>query len=338
MGASIALIRDGRIIDTFQYGRANRADNIPVDSETYFRLASISKMITAVGVLQLVEQGVLSLDADLGDYYPFPIRNPYFPDTPITLRHLMSHTSSLSDGYHYDMAIKGEITRLEFVFDGNYTDMNYQRWEPGTRVSYSNFGGGMLGALIEQTTGYLIDEYMTFSVFAPLGVAGGYHTPCLPPGAKLARLYNVESTGMTLDPATLTDCDMDADGQTSYTHSAGGLTMTAEGVAKVLIAIAGDGSSYGVQLLQPQTVAHRPEQHRFRPLQRRTRAEPEHHHRRPRGGAHALRPPGQGLRHHQRRLLRSDRSDGRGHADQRLRRFDVQFRRAHRPRAHYPGL
>lgn len=48
---------------------------------------------------------------------------------------------------------------------------------------------------------------------------------------------------------------MDADGQTSYTHSAGGLTMTAEGVAKVLIAIAGDGSSYGVQLLQPQTVA-----------------------------------------------------------------------------------
>lgn len=255
MGASIALIRDGRIIDTFQYGRANRADSIPVDSETYFRLASISKMITAVGVLQLVEQGVLSLDADLGDYYPFPIRNPYFPDTPITLRHLMSHTSSLSDGYHYDMAIKGEITRLEFVFDGNYTDMNYQRWEPGTRVSYSNFGGGMLGALIEQTTGYLIDEYMTFSVFAPLGVAGGYHTPCLPPGAKLARLYNVESTGMTLDPATLTDCDMDADGQTSYTHSAGGLTMTAEGVAKVLIAIAGDGSSYGVQLLQPQTVA-----------------------------------------------------------------------------------
>jgi CubicO group peptidase (beta-lactamase class C family) len=255
MGASIALVKDGRIIDTFQYGRANRADNIPVDSDTYFRIASVTKMVSAVGILQLVEEGVLELDRDVGEYFPFTsVRNPYFPDTPITLRQIMSHTASLSDDYHYVRATAGDITSLTTVFEGKRAKDNFQKFEPGTRADYSNFGGGLLGAILEQQTANVIDEYMNWNVFLPLGFIAGYHTPTLPEGAKIARIYNIESTGMTLDPMSFTEYHMDPEPEFDYTHTAGALCITAEGLAKVIIALAGDGSVDGVQILKPETV------------------------------------------------------------------------------------
>ncbi len=254
MGASIALVKDGRIIDTFQYGRANRQDNIPVTGETLFRVASVTKMVSAVGLLRLVERGIYDLDADLGGYLPFPIRNPYFPKTPVTLRQVMSHTATLKDGYHYDMAVKGDITLLRHVFDGNYTKMNFYPKEPGSMVSYSNFGGGLLGTFIEEGSGQLIDEYMTAHVFEPLGFIAGYHTPCMPEGTQIARVYNPESTGMTLDPMSMTDFHDEMDPELDYVHTAGALCITAEGLAKIVIALAGDGSSGGVTVLRPETV------------------------------------------------------------------------------------
>ena len=254
MGASIALVRGGRIVDTFQYGRANRADKILVDSETHFRVASVSKMVTAIGVLQLVEQGKLELDRDAGDYFPFSIRNPYYPGTPITLRQIMTHTATLKDDYHYERAVNGKAERLRIVFEGNYTKNNFFRKEPGTYVDYSNFGGGLLGVFIEQLSGLTIDEYMARGVFKPLGITGGYHTPCLPYDAKIARVYDVVSTGMTLDLEARVEEHFDPDPELNYTHTAGGLMITAEGLAKIVIALAGDGSVDGVRLLRPETV------------------------------------------------------------------------------------
>lgn len=255
MGASIALVSGGRIVDTFQYGRANRADNISVDSDTYFRIASVSKMLSAVGVMWLVEDGTLALDADIGDYFEYPIRNPFYPDTQVTLRQIMSHTASLNDEYHYNRATHGDITLLRHVLNGNYTRKNYFNREPGTWVRYSNFGGGLLGSIVEQVTGYTIDEFMQMRVFMPLQIGGGYHTPCLPYGAKIARVYNTASTGMTLDPESFTGEHFDPDPDLNYIHTAGAGIMTAEGLAKIIIALAGDGTSYGVRLLSPETVA-----------------------------------------------------------------------------------
>lgn len=256
MGASIALIKDGRIIDTFQYGRADRTDNVPVDSDTYFRVASISKMVSAVGVMQLVEEGALSLDADLGDYFHFPIRNPYYPKTPVTLRQVMSHTATLQDTYHYKKATSpgGKTEMLRHVFDGNYTQYNFTKNEPGSVMAYSNFGGGLLGTLIEQMTSYTVDEYMNWKVFSPLNVGGGYHTTSLPYEAKIAKIYNGRTGSMTLDITERTDEHFDAEPELDYVHTAGALVMTAEGLAKIMIALAGDGSVYGYQLLQPETV------------------------------------------------------------------------------------
>jgi len=254
MGASIALISGGQIVDTFQYGRANRADNIPVESDTYFRIASVSKMLSAVGVMRLVEEGYLELDADIGDYFEYDIRNPYHPGIPITLRQIMSHTAGLKDSYHYLRATGGNIELLRHVLSGNFTRENYYNRRPGEWVRYSNFGGGLLGSVIEQVSGYTVDEYMQMKVFFPLGIYGGYHTPCLPYDAKVARVYNTESTGMTLDPESMDGEHMDADPDTGYVHTAGAALMTAEGMAKILIALAGDGTVAGVRILSEESV------------------------------------------------------------------------------------
>ncbi len=255
VGAAIAVIKDGRIIDTFYYGKANRADDIPVGPETHFRIASVSKMVSAVGILQLVEQGILELDRDISDYYGYTIRNPRYKDTPITLRQIMSHTATLKDGYHYEKATMGEITPLKIALTGNYVRENFDGYEPGTHVSYSNFGGGLLGSLIEGVTPYQIDEYMTNNVFTPLDITAGYHIPCLPEGSQFARIYSTGSYGVTLDPTANMDCHYDPDMELAYVHSAGGLNITATGLAKILIALAGDGESYGVRILKPETVA-----------------------------------------------------------------------------------
>ncbi|MCL1963450.1 MAG: beta-lactamase family protein, partial [Firmicutes bacterium] len=220
----------------------------------HFRIASVTKMVSAIGVLRLVEQGMLELDRDASDYFAFPIRNPYYPNTPVTLRQIMSHTATLKDDYHYERAARGQIEWLHNVFHGNYTNMNYFHREPGTYAAYSNFGGGMLGVFMEQLTGLTIDEYMARNVFAPLSITAAYHTPCLPYDAKIARVYEVDSSSMTLDLEARADEHFDAEPELDYAHTAGALMITAEGLAKIVIALAGDGSVDGVRLLLPETV------------------------------------------------------------------------------------
>ncbi|HML45650.1 MAG TPA: serine hydrolase domain-containing protein, partial [Clostridia bacterium] len=226
IGASVVFFKDGEIVDAYHFGRANRADDIPVTGDTLFRIASISKMVTAVGLLRLMEMGMFELDEDVGRYYDFPVRNPYFPNTPITIRQIMTHTASLQDYGHYNRALNGDIIRLQSVFNGDYARTDFNRHEPGTYVDYSNFGGGLLGSLIELFTGMTVDEWMVESVFQPLGLTASYFTPNLPEGTPIARIYNVENYGMTMDSMALTYTDYVEDCERHYTYTAGGLCIS----------------------------------------------------------------------------------------------------------------
>src|SRR5690348_16839624 len=98
-GLSVATLRHGEIVYSAQFGSKRLATATspaqPVDANTLFRVASVSKFVTALGTMKLVEQGKLSLDADIGEVLGYRLRNPHFPDQPITLRMLLTHTSSL---------------------------------------------------------------------------------------------------------------------------------------------------------------------------------------------------------------------------------------------------
>jgi CubicO group peptidase (beta-lactamase class C family) len=211
-------------------------------------------MVTAVGLLRLMEMEMFDLDADVGDYYGFPVRNPYFPNDPITIRQIMTHTASLIDDGHYKRALAGDVVRLKSVFNGNYNASDFSRNRPGTKSDYSNFGGGLLGSLIELFTGLSVDEWMSDVVFGPLDMTASYFTPNLPPDAYIARIYDADALGVLLDSMTLTQTDVDGDFERHYSYAAGGLSASAIDLAKVLMVIAGDGTVGDVQVLAPQTV------------------------------------------------------------------------------------
>lgn len=154
--------------------------------DDWMRVASVSKLFAAVGALKLVDAGALQLDADVSDVLGYSLRNPAFPEVPITLRQLLSHTSSLRDGERYNIASPGTLRDL--LAEGGRFDGQYP---PGKYFNYANINFGALGALIERASGKRFDVYMRESVLQPAGIRAGYNWSGLEdlPLDRVAVLY-----------------------------------------------------------------------------------------------------------------------------------------------------
>jgi CubicO group peptidase (beta-lactamase class C family) len=214
--ASLAVlaIRDGKISYEGQFGRrwignGSGQDGLPdkpVERDTLFRIASISKMMTTLGLLRLVEQGKLELDADVSSYLGFQLRNPHFPDTPILLRHLLTHTSSLRDdaGYSWgtDTAMKDVLVPGARLYgDGKMWGANAG---PGAYFTYCNLGFGLVGTIMERVANERFDHLMARLLLNPLGLHASYHPADLAPADlnKLATLYRKRTVDTEVwDPA-----------------------------------------------------------------------------------------------------------------------------------------
>ena len=167
VGAAVVVARDGEIIYQHYYGYAVTRLKEPVTESTYFRLASVTKLVTAVRVMQLVEQGEMALDRDISEILGYKVRNPYSRKTPVTLRMLMTHTSSLDPhgGYSRESNTLRSLISTDKVKKGNwYNEV------PGSAYRYSNFGAGIIGSLLECVTGTNIDRDVGDNVFRPMGM------------------------------------------------------------------------------------------------------------------------------------------------------------------------
>ena len=182
-GGALAVVKDGRLVYARGYGWADRDWEIPVGPDSLFRIASISKPITAVAVLQLVEQGRLCLDEPA---FPRLDLSPVLGEgaTPdarlqsITVRQLLQHTGGWDRDQSYD-----PMFRCRIIADavgvacppGPEAVIRYMLgqpldFDPGTRYAYSNFGYCVLGRLIERASGLPYEEYVRRHVLAPLGI------------------------------------------------------------------------------------------------------------------------------------------------------------------------
>ena len=201
-----AIIRDNNIIWAQGYGEQPELDRI-------YMIASITKVFTAVALLQLIEQGKSHLDDNVNDYLPFSFRNPLYPEIPITFRMLLSHTSSVG-GYSDDLEFHMYSDALEklslygfipdwlpypewfseyFLENGSlYESSNWLPYKPGTHWSYSNVGFTLLAYLIEVISEKKINEYVRENIFTPLGMHDtGYNISDVDE-SKLAIPYNYE--------------------------------------------------------------------------------------------------------------------------------------------------
>lgn len=194
---SVLAIRNGKLAYEGQFGRRwignGGAPDLPANRDTLYRIASISKMMTTLGLMRLVEDGKLDLDADVSGYLGFSLRNPHFPERAITLRHLLTHTSSLRDEAGYSFPA-GTALR-EFVVPGSRLHDQGKMWAtkagPGDYFTYCNLGWGIIGTLMERVTGERFDRLMQSLLLQPLGLTAGYHVAELPAPAlaNLATLY-----------------------------------------------------------------------------------------------------------------------------------------------------
>jgi CubicO group peptidase (beta-lactamase class C family) len=203
---SVLAIRNGKICYERQFGQRfigpGPAHSKPVDENTLFRIASISKMMTTLGLMRLVEAGKLDLDADVSGYLGFSLRNPHFPQQPLTLRTLLSHRSSLRDdaGYSYPSgtALKDVLVPGASLYGKGA--MWATNAGPGDYFTYCNLGWGVIGTVMEAATGERFDRLMKRLLIDPLGLAAGYNPAELAPRAlaNVATLYRKRTTDTEL--------------------------------------------------------------------------------------------------------------------------------------------
>lgn len=165
----------------------------PADADTLYRVASISKWVTSLGVLTLLERGRLALDEDISAYLGVTMRNPNFPASPVTLRMLLCHTSSLRDDAGYSFPESVDLRDVLLARRAVAADRS--AWSrdaaPGQRFSYCNLASGVVATIIEVVTGLRFDRFMQQAVFAPLGIAASFDPAALAPDVRrnIATLY-----------------------------------------------------------------------------------------------------------------------------------------------------
>ncbi len=162
------------------YGWADITRKVPFTTDAIMNIASISKTFTATAILQLWEKGLIDIEEDINKYMPEPVRNPNFPDHPITVRQLLTHTSSIIDGSSYynsytcgdpDISLNHWI-RNYLVPQGEFymETENFLPDPPGVIHHYSNVGYGLLGYIVEEVSQMPFNEYCSAKIFSPLGM------------------------------------------------------------------------------------------------------------------------------------------------------------------------
>ncbi|MEM7504184.1 MAG: serine hydrolase domain-containing protein [Pseudomonadota bacterium] len=206
-GLQVSLMKAGEPTASFSLGFAQNAGMNPaaLRADHKIRVASISKLVVAIGVMRLVEADRLDLDADVSEYLGWRLRNPAFPDEAITARQLLAHTSSVRDGSRYFIEAGAGELRDFFDPDSSFWDGGDhfaidRGAHPGRFFVYSNLNFGLLGEVIERLSGQRFDEYMMREVLNPMGLSARFD-PCAVPPAQLAAAFRKRPIDGAWDPS-----------------------------------------------------------------------------------------------------------------------------------------
>ncbi|MBL0136322.1 MAG: beta-lactamase family protein [Chitinophagaceae bacterium] len=231
-GFAVGVVNEEGLLYEAAFGWADQEKKIPFTPETIHAVASVSKTFLAVSVLKLVEEGKLKLDEPINDILPFPIINPHFPNTPIRVKHLLNHTSSiiddafipyyigeadislLNDSKSFDSLPKHLLLDVQYYRMGKkisleqyirnytqkgarwYTDSTFLNKEPGTSFEYSNLAASIAALVVEIKSGQSFRDYSRHVIFEPLHLTHTAWDYDSLPRNSYSKLYAQE------DPAT----------------------------------------------------------------------------------------------------------------------------------------
>lgn len=197
VGLTAAVFLNNSIIWSSGYGYADLRTCRKATTESVYRIASISKMITATALMQLFDQGRFQLDDDISRYLGYPVRNPQYPDLKITFRQLLTHTSSIVDEGTYNRVVAETpdllktINIKDFLVPGGkyYSPANFAKYPPGTDFTYANLGFNLIGSLVEVISGERFDKYTIRHIFAPLQMDASFDPADIRNWKNFAVLY-----------------------------------------------------------------------------------------------------------------------------------------------------
>lgn len=287
VGGALIIRRAGEILLKNQWGSLDAAGKQPMKDNAIFRMASMSKPVTAAAVMKLVEQGQMSLDDELTKFIPafhnlrvvadkryefsekikkkfpwlfltFQLKNvvTVAADRMITVRDLLSHSSGLQQG------VVGFILMMKMKVKGDTLETRVQKYathpldfHPGTNASYSPLAGfDVLARIVEIVSGKPFADTVSDHIFTPLGMQDATYHPTQAQQARIPKLYRFNRG--KLKDVTGRKGDLQAIGQIGpgYTSGSAGLYATLEDYDRFAQMLANEGELGGVRILKPETV------------------------------------------------------------------------------------
>ena len=239
-GAVVAVVKNNEVLMAKGYGYADFAAKKPVVAEkTLFRPGSISKVFTAIAVMQLVEQGKLDLDRDVNEYLDFAIPKTY-PE-PVTLRRLLTHTAGFEETLknHFVPSMREMRPMRDYLIAA----MPARIFAPGTVPSYSNYGVTLAGYIVERISGEPFEKYIEAHLLAPLKMDQSTFAEPLPERLEpdMSQGYFAATQGprnFELSPAS----------------PAGGLSASGSDMTRLMRALLAEGTLEGATILKPESV------------------------------------------------------------------------------------
>ena len=237
-GISVAVVEDGEFVWSEGFGMADLENFVPATPQTLYRLASISKSLTAVGAMQLWERGKLDLDAPIQKYCPaFPQKS-----SPITTREALAHLGGIRH-YKSDSQDDPEVGNTKHFSDPITAGLDFFKNDPlvapsGTKFSYSTQGFTLVGCVMEGASGEKYVDYMRENVIAPAGMGDTQTDNRLAIVPHRTRFYHKDDSGHVVNAEFL---------DSSYKIPGGGWLSSADDMARFEVAILHD------KLLKPAT-------------------------------------------------------------------------------------
>jgi CubicO group peptidase (beta-lactamase class C family) len=254
-GLAAGIVKDGRVVYARGFGFADAQHNIHVTRDTSFRIGSISKTLTAIGLMQLFEQGRFKLDDPVNSHLrAYKIAQPA-QSPPVTFRHLLTHTSGIGEVRRFSDLVRptlglackpGSIPTLRDY----YAPALKAEVAPGTKWAYANHGFATLGQLVEDISGEPFAQYMRDHVFAALGMEHTDYLLSERVGTTLAQGYRMRRRG--LQPVPYREI---------VPGPAGSVFSSVNEMVKYLAALLGGGANDSGRIIKADTLATMMTQH-----------------------------------------------------------------------------
>ena len=248
IGVQVAVIENGQVTDTFASGWATK-DVDKMTARHKMRVASISKVVIGMEAMLLREQRILDLDAPIGTYWGISMKNPYYPNDPVTIRSLMNHTSSI-------IVAGDDISRSYSAVRSRLSGgSGYRKVRPGSIYgwAYNNYGFSVLGMTLELAANDTMDDLLRRDLLDFMEIDAAFAPGDLQDSSRLVTLA-YHGGGIARSVSKQRSLHSTGTPGASGSYFAGGLTISAYDLGKLVALLANDGRYEGLQLMKPESV------------------------------------------------------------------------------------